>query len=550
MSGNRRASRRRRARANPRTTTRPVAPVVNSVTIAQTPHISQSPKQVLQTLLGCDDRAAAYAAAIGAALVLFVGIPLSAAINIWIDEAFTLHSTGAGIGYALNQAGVFEAQPPLYFLIEAAWRTLNESSIAFARVPSIVFAAAAVAAIVGAAHRLLPRISPLAVALITAGNQLTIWAATEMRVYALVFLIGTLLVWTFCESFFADRPNRFALGCYVVVAILGLYTQYYVGFMLVSQGVTVLLFGRRALLRFCVSMIVVGLAFVPFVQTVIFQVRSSGGFVAHQSLLHAVHEILNDVFAYVLPHEIDWSGPAKYIGFLLAAAVLIALLVDGRPVIRTASQRAVLLQLGVCLGIFAVVFYAAGMPALVGRHMIVVAPSCLLAACIVVSSLTRRRRLLSVIAVATFAIFSGAMFAVQYRPPLAKAGDWRRVAQAVSTADDTPVAVFPPEIGLPLETYTAHSLVSIPRPLAFRADYVQASTLRGESDVARVLDPIRAHTAGLWVVTDGPCIAAKLDVYDYHCAYLESYLNHWYRPEQVIPFRGALVRRYVRIASG
>ena len=57
-----------------------------------------------------------------------------------------------------------------------------------------------------------------------------------MRVYALVMLIGAVLIWTFVESFFVDRPKRAALVSYAVVALLGLYTQYYVGFLLVSQG--------------------------------------------------------------------------------------------------------------------------------------------------------------------------------------------------------------------------------------------------------------------------------------------------------------------------
>ena len=295
-------------------------------------------------------------------------------------------------------------------------------------------------------------------------------------------------------------------------------------------------------------MAVVGLAFVPFIQTVLFQVRSSGGFVAHKSLLHAVHEIFNDVFAYVLPHEIDWSGPTKILGFVFAAVVVGALIAAGRPVVQLTRQRAVLLQLSVCLSIFAAVFFIAGIPALVDRHMIVVAPSCLLAACVAITGLTRRRRLLTAAAIATFVIFSAAMFAVTYRPPLAKAGDWRRVAQTVSSVADIPVAVFPPEVGLPLKTYTTRPLVAIPRPLAFRADYVQASTLTSESDVARVLDPIRVRTAGLWVITDGPCITSTRDVYDYHCTYLEGYLSRWYRPEQVISLRGSLVRRYVRRA--
>ena len=49
-------------------------------------------------------------------LHLALVIPLAAILNIWIDEAYTLQSTGAGLAHAVQRALNFELQPPLYYV--------------------------------------------------------------------------------------------------------------------------------------------------------------------------------------------------------------------------------------------------------------------------------------------------------------------------------------------------------------------------------------------------------------------------------------------------
>ena len=66
------------------------------------------------------------------ALTLFLAYRL----NIWVDEAFSLHTSGRGVGYALHQALHFELQAPLYFVLLSAWRKID-SSIFFARLLSV-----------------------------------------------------------------------------------------------------------------------------------------------------------------------------------------------------------------------------------------------------------------------------------------------------------------------------------------------------------------------------------------------------------------------------
>jgi hypothetical protein len=490
------------------------------------------------------------AAVLGAAIVIVIGVPLSTFLNIWLDEAFTLHTTGAGPRVAWAQAIVFEGQPPLYFVLESIWRTLNESSIAFARYPSVVFAAAAVAVIVGAAGRIAPRVPPHVAALVTAFNPIFIWAAVEMRVYALVILIGAILTWSFYEGFIFVLPSRRAQICYTIVAIAGLYVQYYIGFVLAAQFITLLVLRRRELRAFAVAMGVVAAGFAPFLGVAWMHVRSSGDFVLRESLVHSVHDMANAVFVFVFPHDLNWTGASKIAGFGFAAALLIELWAIGRPAISRSPARAIVVQWLACLAIFSVVFAALGAPADFLRHVVVLVPPSLLVAFLYLSSFTRQRVLAGNLAVAAFTVFTFTSLWSQYHAPLNKLGDWQNVAATLRSGDSSvPVAVFPAELAFPLAVYLPQRTIPVPKPMPFSIDYVRATTLSGEAEVSQVLDPVSARSNRLWVVTDGECREGKLVNYNYHCHFMEAYLNRRYRLALSFPFHGSLARLYVRIAT-
>jgi multisubunit Na+/H+ antiporter MnhF subunit len=502
---------------------------------------------VLRSLARIDVR---WAAIIGAAVVVLVGVPLAVALNIWIDEAFTLHTTGAGPIAAWTQAAIFEAQPPLYFVLEATWRTLNESSIAFARLPSVVFAAATVALIVGAAGRIAPRIPPLAVALVTALNPLVIWAAVEMRVYPLVFLVGAALAWTFYEGFLVTTPSRRARIGWFLVAIIGLYTQYYVGFLLAAQGLTVVALRRELVRDFAVGCVLIALAFVPILPTTLLHVRSSGQFVLPTTVFEAIRKMADAVFVVVLPHDVSWSGLANIGGVALATALALMLFLLGRPPRPRGASAAFILQWLICLVLFTVVFRVAGGPSIWTKYVIVTAPSSMLVGLLLFSSLRRRRALTNSIAFAIFMIFAATALYRQYQPPLAKPGDWQRLAQSLS-ADDlrTPVSVFPAELSEAMRWYLPTPTIPIPGPMPFTFDYVRRTTLDDEGAVARVLEPVRARSPHLWLVTTGLCLDSRIVYYNYHCRYLETYLERRYRLVRSVVFRGSLARLYERSSA-
>jgi uncharacterized membrane protein len=514
-------------------------------TCDQPDHIGLGVSAIRKLLLLPTDRLF-WTTLVSATIVLVIGISLSAALNLTVDEAFALHTTSAGPVFAWQQAIVFEQQPPLYFVVESIWRMCDESSIVFARLPSALFAATAVAIIIVEARRIAPNVPSIVVAAITGLNPFVIWAAVEMRVYALVFLIGATLAWTFFEGFLVANPSHRARLLYFAFAIAGLYTQYYVGFLLAAHFISLLLLRRRGLGTFAGAMAIVAIAFAPFVGVAITHVEGSSDFVSRVSVARAAYEIAAAVFMFVLPHTLNSAGPMKVAFLALSLFLAMALLLIGRPAICRDTDRAFLVQWLISLTLFSLVFGYLSLPQDPLRHLAVIAPSSLLVALLITSSLTRMRVVVSSIALVAFIVLAPTQLWSRYRVPLAKPGDYQRVAAKLLSAaeTDTPIAAFPAELVVPLRSYLRASVISIPRPLPFSVDYVRLTTITDDSQVSRVLDPVRARSRTLWLVTPDECGDT---LYKDSCRFVEDYMKKRYRIQETAVFRGTLARLYTRL---
>src|SRR4051812_37622717 len=76
-------------------------------------------------------------------LHLVIAVPLAWVLNIWIDEASTLYTTGKGFLWTIQNGWLIEKQAPLYFSVVALWRIVD-GSIFFARLFSIICSALAI----------------------------------------------------------------------------------------------------------------------------------------------------------------------------------------------------------------------------------------------------------------------------------------------------------------------------------------------------------------------------------------------------------------------
>src|SRR5580704_14874814 len=436
-------------------------------------------------------------ALIALSLNLAVTLPLAYILNIWQDEAYTLQTTGRSLLYAFTQALSFEQNAPLYFVFLTAWRHMG-TSIFFLRLPSILCIALAIALVPELSRRYIPSIDPGLATLVAAWNPFVIWAAVEMRVYALVILLSALLLLSFFDAFLARRPSKVSAVAYAVCCVLALYTQYYLGFLIAAQGLTLLLLARRQVGRFALCAAAAGLAFAPMLAIVPAQVQNFKSAFTPPSFPRAV-EVLGAILArYALP----LSFPHAKLAYLVVAIAAIAAAVAARKKFTGNGDGTILL----------------------------------------ITIRTFLRRPLherAALAWSCVALLASTATLVQTYAPLAKPGDWVR-ATAYLRAHERPrepIVVFEAENALPLAHYYngPNRVVAIPRGVDFRRYDVSGFVLHSTSEVEAAVPP----APRVWLVTAGECSSANIR---FGCDVLERFVATRYRVVSDVSFYGSRIR--------
>ncbi len=276
-------------------------------------------------------------------------IYLCSYLNIWIDEIYTLDTTSYNLRRVIKQSYNFEAQPPLYFVLVAMWRTIN-SGIFFAR----LFSALSVAAAAFVFCKLVKLISQKECSrwfiILFLLNPFTVWAGTEIRLYAFLLLLSLTSLYYFF-LFYISGKNKY-LAIFVFTGIAGIYSQHLYVFLLASLGITIFIFkGWKVFFKFSLYLLPAALFFLinmlyasnPMKLTSVasfnisFTQRLIGVFHAPQDLLMAAHLMpFNKIvrWGFILPLVffiayafIKWykkSAPKKELYFQRINIILLA----------------------------------------------------------------------------------------------------------------------------------------------------------------------------------------------------------------------------------
>lgn len=192
-----------------------------------------------------------------AAFTLYLGY----IVNIWEDEAYSLNTTSLGLRDVLFESYQFEGQPPVYFLILALWRLISPE-IFFARLLSIFFIGFAAIYF----HKTIRLISGYKssnwMVIIFLLNPFTVWTALEIRAYSLLIFLSIISIYFFILYIKSDKKNH--LYYFLVLCLIGLYTQYFFVFLIISLAFTLLVYrGWQAFFSLCLYLIPVVILFIP-----------------------------------------------------------------------------------------------------------------------------------------------------------------------------------------------------------------------------------------------------------------------------------------------
>lgn len=470
-----------------------------------------------------------------------VALPLAYFLNIWADEASTLYTTENGLFEAFYRAFTDEKQAPLYFWLLSLWREMNHS-IFFARVFSVIFSLLAIKFFYDLVRKFFDEKAPFLTTVFFALHPYLIWTSLEIRVYSLVVLLSVLLLKFWTDGFFhaeAQSSQSKAQIFYVLTAVAALYTNYYLGFLLVGCFVALVVLRKwRAARVYFWQMLLVGIAILPLLWMIKMQfAASAGGFQGEKSLAEGLRLLWNYFLTFALPTEIFPLENITTISFLRVWLMRFAILAAVILLIKKRRfEDAQVLAFG---AIFATVsaflllaYYLLGEIYVSIRHAAVLfAPTILLAAVCLKEIFPQRRedaekQMINRILPVAAAIFVMAFFAYSLftlYPNAAKRGDWARVAEYIKANEtpNQPVVVFTAfdALALPYHYTGANKILPDERFFDFdiEADAESADAWRRQTDF--IISEIPVEAQEIWLLTNDKCASGAA------CEPLENFVR-------------------------
>jgi hypothetical protein len=451
------------------------------------------------------------------ALHLSITVPLARALNVWTDEAYSLHTTSAGVGHALRSAVSFELQPPAYFVVLAAWRAIDPSPT-FARMLSVLFAAATLLILAPLARRLLPAPGAPLVVAAAALNPFLVWAAVEIRAYAMIVLLSALVMLLFAEVFLAPdpRPRPTGVAAMAAAAAALVYTQYY-GALLLTAGAAALAAARRwrALASYLISMAAVLVLVSPLALSLPASPATGDAGPLGSRVVSAAGQMLHRLEEYLIPVVTLLDSGKTASGRSTVAELGLKLAFVGAFAAAVAGSAAVRRFLMTDRGLASVVTTAAlalqfaALMAWVGplyvdtRHTAALFVPALACSAAVFAAIPSRLALAGWLAVSLGA--SIPRLVADYRP-LAKPGDLARVARFLAAREQPgePVFVFPCEnvLGLRFHYEGRNALVPIPREPSLVEYDPRTFAVENAGDVERALASRPRRAGHAWLVLE------------------------------------------------
>lgn len=221
---------------------------------------------------------------IGLALLAGLVLRFVARSPLWLDEALSVNIARLPLD-AIPGALKVDGHPPLYYFLLHGWMDLFGQGSVAVRAFSGLWSVALIPLVWVAARRLGgQKVALFAVALL-ALSPFAIRYGTETRMYSMVSVLA-LVGWLLVDDALR-RPTKARLAGIALVVALLLWTHYWAMWLLAAGGLALLVHGWRAkregrdrdvgaTVRVVLSFVVGGLAFLPWLPTLMYQAAHTG----------------------------------------------------------------------------------------------------------------------------------------------------------------------------------------------------------------------------------------------------------------------------------
>lgn len=466
-------------------------------------------------------------------LHLTITLPLAWSLNLWLDEAWTLQTTNGSLAFVWKEAIQGERQAPLYFLILTVWRFLNDS-LFFARLFSIFCTAGAILIFAKVIRDFLPDVWQKVLIFLFALHPFLIWAATEARSYALVILLSGWLVWLWQEGY-VKAENKKKQAAFLVLCVVSLYTNYYLGFLLVGFAAALTAFHRWSALKwYLLQMGIVAVAILPLISIVSQQFRVNADYYrAPTSFLEVLLFTWWNIHYLVLPIGDERLAPVRTWFVRIVIAALVILWFQNRQNETGNRMLALMALASVIIAFYIAVYFLVGESYVSMRHLAGLFLPLLLLFAAVLAAVPPRRVWLPT---TTLLLFLFATNLYQEYAPLAKFGDWERTAKflQINEQADEPIAVFMAYDQMPLRFYYNGVNEIIPAPVEhdWNPEAAKGTTERWRRQINFITEQIPVERRRIWLVTDNICGSPSEPQTSIECQPLEDFVNTHYVVER------------------
>ncbi len=221
---------------------------------------------------------------------------LCSKLSIWVDEAFSLNTTGNGLYNVAKFSYYTEGQPPGYYIILALWRTLN-NGIFFARLLSVIFTFLSAFILNKLLRLIFEKIYTKWTIILFLLNPFTVYVSLEIRLYSLIILLSISAIYlTYLIEYYNKQKHKFL---FILIGILGTYTQYYFVFLIMSISAMLLISkGWRTFYNYCLLALPIAVIFLPNFYFIKDQYNMHQNFLFEYTFQHRIWEILATVKHY------------------------------------------------------------------------------------------------------------------------------------------------------------------------------------------------------------------------------------------------------------
>lgn len=427
----------------------------------------------------------------GAAVVVAASLP-ELGRSLWIDEAFTYSVASAPTGEFVDLVPFNGGNMALYYGVIHLWSRVVDADWLL-RLPSLVFAAAALPVFAVLARRLVGRSTGSLATALLALNGSVVFASQELRSYSLALLL-VIGAWLALDRAI-ERPTTARWVLYGVVAALSVWAHLFSVLYLAAQAVSLVAAprGSRRWGSIAAGGVAGGLVVAPVAAMALSPDAAQPDWIG---LLNARRA--NDVVQFLSgrPGAWVWAWGTLWAGGL---AIAVGLLVrawrtrgpegDVEPWRRAAVVLWAVVPVGLALAIAAV------RPFLVGRYLVGALPAGALLAALVLARLPRRFRPIGVVAAVLLSV-PGIVHHLDR-----DTADWRSTADYVmARAEPGDAIVFePPHDRTAFEIYAVRAGTPPPEPVVPPDPWGGTRRLYTEADRVEL-----GSFERVWVVTRGP----------------------------------------------